>query len=37
MSILPEGKGNITINKREFENYFTTGTLQYKVKQPLVR
>lgn len=32
---LAEGKGKITINKREFENYFTTGTLQYKVKQPL--
>ena len=32
---LSEGKGNITINKREFENYFTTPTLRYKVKQPL--
>ena len=32
---LSKGKGKITINKREFENYFTTGTLQYKVKQPL--
>ena len=31
-----KGKGNITINKREFENYFTTGTLQYKVMQPLM-
>lgn len=30
-----KGKGNITINKRELNNYFTTGTLQYKVKQPL--
>jgi len=30
-----EGKGNITVNKRDFENYFTTATLQYKVKQPL--
>ncbi len=30
-----EGKGNITINKRELNNYFTTGTLQYKVMQPL--
>jgi small subunit ribosomal protein S9 len=30
-----EGKGNITINKREFGNYFTTPTLQYKVMQPL--
>ena len=32
---LSKGKGNITINKREFDNYFTTPTLQYKVKQPL--
>jgi len=31
-----EGKGKITINKRELNNYFTTGTLQYKVMQPLV-
>ncbi|MCL4130140.1 UNVERIFIED_CONTAM: hypothetical protein GTU68_043794 [Idotea baltica] len=30
-----KGKGNITINKRELTNYFTTGTLQYKVLQPL--
>ena len=30
-----EGKGKITINKRELNNYFTTGTLQYKVMQPL--
>jgi small subunit ribosomal protein S9 len=30
-----KGKGKITVNKREMENYFTTGTLQYKVKQPL--
>ncbi|WP_340200461.1 30S ribosomal protein S9 [Ascidiimonas sp. W6] len=29
------GNGNITINKRELQAYFTTGTLQYKVKQPL--
>jgi len=28
-----EGKGNITINKRDLNDYFTTGTLQYKVKQ----
>ncbi len=33
---LKEGKGNITINKRELENYFPTGTLQYKVKQALM-
>ena len=31
-----EGKGNITINKRELQQYFTTPTLQYKVKQPLM-
>ena len=30
-----EGKGNITINKRELKDYFTTATLQYKVLQPL--
>ncbi|THD69021.1 30S ribosomal protein S9 [Robertkochia marina] len=30
-----EGKGNITINKKDLENYFKTPTLQYKVKQPL--
>ena len=32
---LNDGKGNITINKRELNNYFTVSTLQYKVKQPL--
>jgi len=32
---LSEGKGNITINKRELNNYFTTSSLQYKVVQPL--
>ena len=31
-----EGSGNITVNKRELANYFTTPTLQYKVKQPLM-
>jgi len=30
---LSEGKGNITVNDREFINYFPTATLQYKVKQ----
>ena len=29
-----EGSGNITVNKRNLNDYFTTGTLQYKVKQP---
>ena len=28
------GKGNITVNDRELNDYFTTATLQYKVKQP---
>lgn len=30
-----EGKGNITVNKREFKEYFPTSTLQYIVTQPL--
>ena len=30
---LSEGKGNITINKRNLEEYFTLPTLQYIVKQ----
>lgn len=30
------GSGNITINKKDITAYFTTATLQYKVKQPLV-
>ena len=29
-----EGSGNITVNKRNLNDYFTTATLQYKVKQP---
>ncbi len=29
-----EGKGNITINKKDLKDYFTTATLQYKVMQP---
>ena len=33
---LSEGKGNITINKKELSTYFPTGTLQYKVKQALM-
>lgn len=28
------GKGNITINNRQFEEYFTTDILQFVVKQP---
>ncbi len=33
---LSEGKGEITVNKKPVEEYFTTGTLQYKVKQPML-
>ncbi|MDC6384077.1 30S ribosomal protein S9 [Flagellimonas taeanensis] len=29
-----EGSGNITVNKRDLNDYFSTATLQYKVKQP---
>ncbi|HPE75504.1 MAG TPA: 30S ribosomal protein S9 [Draconibacterium sp.] len=32
---LSEGKGNITVNKREFNEYFPSLTLQYIVLQPL--
>ncbi|MCW5518927.1 30S ribosomal protein S9 [Aureitalea sp. L0-47] len=32
---LSEGKGKITVNKRDMDKYFTTDTLRYKVKQPL--
>lgn len=31
-----KGKGNITINGVDYKEYFKTGTLQYKVAQPLV-
>lgn len=30
-----EGSGKITVNKKDFEVYFPTPTLQYKVMQPL--
>ena len=33
---LSEGSGKITVNKKEMNTYFPTGTLQYKVMQPLV-
>ena len=33
---LSEGKGAITINGKDYKSYFTTGTLQYKVQQPLM-
>ena len=32
---LQEGNGTITVNNRTLAEYFTTGTLQYKVLQPL--
>jgi small subunit ribosomal protein S9 len=32
---ISEGKGNITINKREFQEYFPTEILQFVVTQPL--
>ncbi|HSM49077.1 MAG TPA: 30S ribosomal protein S9 [Draconibacterium sp.] len=32
---LNEGKGNITVNSREFKEYFPSLTLQYIVLQPL--
>ncbi|MDA0568163.1 MAG: 30S ribosomal protein S9 [Bacteroidetes bacterium] len=31
---LSEGKGKFTINKRDYTDYFPTGTLQYKINQP---
>jgi small subunit ribosomal protein S9 len=33
--ILSDGKGNITINKRELKEYFPNPQLQYVVEQPL--
>lgn len=32
---LSEGKGNITVNKRDLKSYFPNTTLQYIVMQPL--
>ena len=31
-----DGKGNITVNKKDINTYFPTATLQYKVNQALV-
>ncbi|ARV07339.1 30S ribosomal protein S9 [Polaribacter sp. SA4-10] len=33
---LSEGKGNITVNKKDYKDYFPIATLQYKVQQPLM-
>lgn len=32
---LSEGKGDITVNKKSYKDYFPTPTLQYKIEQPL--
>ncbi|MDH3322014.1 MAG: 30S ribosomal protein S9 [Flavobacteriaceae bacterium] len=32
---LSEGKGNIIVNNKAYDQYFTTDTLKYKVMQPL--
>ena len=32
---LSEGSGNITVNNKEYDKYFTTNTLRYKILQPL--
>ena len=32
---LKPGKGTITVNNRDYKEYFPTGTLQYIVRQPL--
>jgi small subunit ribosomal protein S9 len=31
---LSKGKGEITVNKKNYTDYFTTATLQYKIIQP---
>jgi small subunit ribosomal protein S9 len=33
---LKEGKGNITVNKRDIKEYFNTLILQYRVNQPFL-
>ena len=33
---ISEGSGKVTINKKDLNEYLTTGTLQYKVKQPFI-
>ena len=31
---ISKGKGNVTVNKKKYTDYFTTATLQYKIIQP---
>ena len=31
---MSEGKGNITVNKKAYSDFFSTATLQYKILQP---
>ena len=33
---MSEGKGKVTINGKDLNDYFTTDTLRYKVKQPFM-
>ena len=33
---ISRGKGNIIVNKKVYNEFFPTATLQYKIKQPLV-
>lgn len=31
---LTPGKGNVTVNKKDYKEFFPTGVLQYKIEQP---
>ena len=33
---ISEGSGKVTVNKKDLNEYLTTGTLQYKVNQPFI-
>ena len=33
---LSEGEGKISVNKKDYANYFATPTLQYKITQPFL-
>lgn len=33
---LSEGKGNVTVNSKDYKEYFPTGVLQYKINQPFL-